>query len=192
MKSKSRSGWATVHKNCEWDPQFTLPQPLDAWKAIELIRAHCATIEYKQALHKMSSNSDNQRQRRLNGDRNSKRNGCRDDGFRSAGERSLVWKSYKSSAGDEKHTFSLSTRQSSKNQPFFKIKSVGRKGLRRCGIALFLARFRENFYLISYDMAVFQNQVVFVSYQFCKFRCAICGILLIFRAVLPFSEPPPH
>ena len=29
-KSKSRSGWAAVHKNCEWDPQFTLTQPLDA------------------------------------------------------------------------------------------------------------------------------------------------------------------
>ena len=96
-KSKSRSGWAAVHKNCEWDPQFTLPQPLDAWKAIELIRAHFATIEYKQALHKMSSKSYNQRQRRLNRDRNSKRNGCRDDGSRSAGERSLVWKWCKNS-----------------------------------------------------------------------------------------------
>ena len=36
----------------------------------------------------------------------------------------------KSSAEDEKHTFSLSTRQSSKNQLFFKIISGGRKGLR--------------------------------------------------------------
>ena len=96
-KSKSRSGWAVVHKNRQWDPQFTLPQPLDAWKAIELIRAHFATIEYKQALHKMPSNSDNQRQRRLNGDRN---NGCRDDGSRSAWERSsLVWKSRNNSHG---------------------------------------------------------------------------------------------
>ena len=41
----------------------------------------------------MSSNSDNQKQRRLNWDRNSKRNGYRDDGSRSAGERSLVRKS---------------------------------------------------------------------------------------------------
>ena len=141
----------------------------------------------------MSSNNDNQRQRRLNGDRNSRRNGCRDDGSRSAGERSLVRKSCnnsqehlkssekcrntptraeeqsaqrmakpavsikrnhfqivcrakdkaqsrntsrldenkiyddKSSAGDEKHTFSLTTKQSSKNQPFFKIKSKKKK-----------------------------------------------------------------
>ena len=92
-KSKSSSGWAAVHKNCEWNPQFTLSQPLDTWKALELIRAHFAIIEYKQALHKMSSNSDNQRQRRLNGERNSKRNGCCVDGSRSAGKRSLIWKS---------------------------------------------------------------------------------------------------
>ena len=154
-------------------------------RALELIRVHFATIEYKQALHKMSSNSDNQRQRRLNGDSNSKCNGLPDDGSRSAGERSLVWKSCnnsqehlkssekcrntptraeeqsvqrmakpavcikrnhfqtvctpkekahsqntsrldenkvyddQSSARDENHTFSLSTWQSSKNQPLF-------------------------------------------------------------------------
>ena len=46
----------------------------------------------------MSLNGDNQRKRSLNGDRNAKRNGCRDDGPPSAQKMSLlVWKSSKNS-----------------------------------------------------------------------------------------------
>ena len=33
--------------------------------------------------------------------------------------------------------------------------------------------------------------MVFVFDQFGKFRCAMCGILMFFGAVLPFSELPP-
>ena len=78
-KSKCRLGWAAVHKNCDCDPQFTLPQLFNVEKAIELLKPRVATIQYKQPLHEMSSNGDNQRQRRLYGDRNSERNNCFDD-----------------------------------------------------------------------------------------------------------------
>ena len=48
--------------------------------------------------------------------------------------------------------------------------------------------------IVGCGIAVFQDQVVFVFYQLGEFRCAICGILLFFGAVFPFSEPllTPH
>ena len=42
-----------------------------------------------------------------------------------------------------------------------------------------------------YGNAVFQDQVVFVFYQFGKFRCAICGILLFSVQFWRFQSPPP-
>ena len=179
----------------------------------------------------MSSNSDNQKQRRLNGDRNSKRNGCRDDGYRSAGERSLVRKSCnnsqehlkssekcrntptrakeqsvqrmakpavctkrnhfqtvctskdkaqsrntsrldenkiyddKSSAGYEKHTFSLRTKQSSKNQTLFK----SNQGDVSVWVDAVLVRYPA-------VLQFFKTTWFFVFYHFGKFRCAVCGI----------------
>ena len=98
----------------------------------------------------------------------------------------------KSSDEGENHTFSLSSKQSSKNKPFKKIKAQGtlQGDVRVCGDAAlphFWGGFAEIFAL-AYGIAVFQGQVV---YQFDKFRCHICGILLFFRAVLSFLGPPP-
>ena len=102
----------------------------------------------------------------------------------------------KSSNEDEKHTCSLSTKQSSKNNHFFflKIKAQGtlQGEVRVCGYAVlryFWRGFAEMF-ILACGIAVFQDQVDFRFYHSGKSRCAICGILLFFGAVLPFSELP--
>ena len=103
----------------------------------------------------------------------------------------------KASEEDEKHTFSLSAKQSWKNKLFFffnqgaRNTSGGRKGLRcmmrSCGIFGAVSR---RFLSFPAVLQFFKTKWLSFSYQFGKFRCAICGILLFFRAVLPFSEPP--
>ena len=99
-----------------------------------------------------------------------------------------------SSARDKKHSFSLSTRQSSKNQPCFLIKSGD---IRVWGAAVLRYYWRgfAKLFILSCGIAVFQHQVIFVFYQLGKFRCAICGILLFsvqfcrFQGLLPPNTP---
>ena len=89
----------------------------------------------------------------------------------------------KSSAGDEKHTFLLSIRQSSKNQPFLK----SNQGVVRVWGDAVLHYFWRGFakiFILSCGIAVFQDQVVFVFYQFGKFRCAIYGIKYSFSLAI--------
>ena len=60
--------------------------------------------------------------------------------------------------------------------------------MRYCGIFCAVSR---RFLSFPAVLQFFKTKWLSFFYQFGKFRCAICGILLFFRAVLPFSEPPP-
>ena len=88
------------------------------------------------------------------------------------------------------NTFSLSTTQSSKNQPFFFKSNQGDIRVWGNAVLRYFWRGFAEILIVGCGIAVFQDQVVFVFYQFGKFRCATCGILLFFDAVLPFSELP--